>query len=129
MSKCKTTIIIGVFLVISTLFVIWLIPFNLKEQLSAFAESSNSNTPENAGELILIYNGIAAIGGLAIMIAAYIPAMIVLLNSCVSLIFSIKNRKSILKHIRIINYIYDVILISFVIFSVIKIVLFRTGIA
>lgn len=53
MSKCKTTIIIGVFLVISPLFIIWLIPFNLKEQLSAFAESANSNTPENAGELIL----------------------------------------------------------------------------
>ena len=43
--------------------------------------------------------------------------------------FSIKNRKSSLKCIRIINYIYDVLLIGIIIFAIIKIILFRTGIA
>ena len=129
MSKRSSTIIIGIFIVISTILVAWLIPFNLKEHLARLVENSNSNVPENAGEMIIIYNGVAAIGGLAILIVAYIPAFIILINSSISLIFSIKNKKSTSKTIRIINYVYDVILVIFILFGIVKIVLFRTGIA
>ena len=128
MSKKSSTIIIGIFIVISAILVVWLIPFNLNEHLAWLAENSNSNIPENAGEMIFIYNGVAAIGGLAILIAAYVPAFIILINSFISLIFSIKNRKSISKTIRIVNYAYDAILVVFIVFSIVKIVLFRTGI-
>jgi len=89
MTKRKSTIIIGIFLIVSILFVAWLILINLKEQFAGLSESASSNTPENAGELIFIYNGATAIGGLAILIVAYIPAFIVLINSSVSIIFSI----------------------------------------
>ena len=129
MSKRSSTIIIGIFIVISAILIAWLVPFNLKEHLAGLAESSNGNVPENAGEMIIIYNGVAAIGGLAIIIAAYVPAFIILINSFISLIFSIKNRKSISKTIRIVNYVYDAILVVFIVFSIVKIVLFRTGIA
>ena len=129
MSKRSSTIIIGIFIVISSILVAWLVPFNLKEHLSRLAENSSSNVPENAGEMIIIYNGVAAIGGLAIIIAAYVPAFIILINSFISLIFSIKNRKSTSKTIRIVNYAYDAILVVFIVFSIVKIVLFRTGIA
>ena len=129
MSKRSSTIIIGIFIVISAILIAWLVPFNLKEHLARLAESSNGNVPKNAGEMIIIYNGVAAIGGLAIIIAAYVPAFIILINSFISLIFSIKNRKSTSKTIRIVNYAYDAILVVFIVFSIVKIVLFRTGIA
>ena len=129
MSRRSSTIIIGIFIVISSILVAWLVPFNLKEHLDRLAENSSSNVPENAGEMIIIYNGVAAIGGLAILIAGYVPAFIILINSFISLIFSIKNRKSILKTIRIVNYAYDAILVVFIVFSIIKLILFRTGIA
>ena len=129
MSKRSSTIIIGIFIIISSILVAWLVPFNLKEHLARLAESSSSNVPENAGEMIIIYNGVAAIGGLAIIIAAYVPAFIIFINSFISLIFLIKNRKSTSKTIRIVNYAYDAILVVFIVFSIVKIVLFRTGIA
>ena len=126
--RIKSTIVIGIFLLISILFVIWLIPFNLKERYSAYVESVQ-NSPKVDGEMILVLNLVAAIGALALLFAAYVPALLSLINSSVSLIFSIKNRKSSLKCIRIINYIYDVLLIGIIIFAIIKIILFRTGIA
>ena len=129
MSKRSSTIIIGIFIIISSILVAWLVPFNLKEHLARLAESSSSSVPENAGEMIIIYNGVAAIGGLAIIIAAYVPAFIIFINSFISLIFLIKNRKSTSKTIRIVNYAYDAILVVFIVFSIVKIVLFRTGIA
>ena len=129
MHKKTSTIVIGIFLLISTLFVIWLIPFNLQESWTALIESANNHRPENAGEMILVYNGAAAIGGLAILISAYVPAFLIFMNSSISLVFSIKNRKSDVKAIRIINYCYDIILALYSIFSVVKILLFRFGIA
>ena len=129
MSKRSSTIIIGIFIIISSILVAWLVPFNLKEHLARLAESSSSSVPENAGEMIIIYNGVAAIGGLAIIIAAYVPAFIIFINSFISLIFLIKNRKSTSKTIRIVNYAYDAILVVFIVFSIVKIVLFRAGIA
>ena len=129
MSKRSSTIIIGIFIVISAILIAWLVPFNLKEHLARLAENSSSNVPENAGEMIIIYNGVAAFGGLAILIAAYVPAFIILINSSISLIFSIKNKKSTSKTIRITNYVYDVILVIFILFGIVKIVLFKTGIA
>lgn len=129
MSKRSSTIIIGILIVINAILFAWLVPFNLKEQLAGLVESSTSNVPENAGEMIIIYNGVTAIGVLAILIAAYVPAFIILINSFISLIFSIKNRKSISKTIRIVNYVYDAILVVFIVFSIVKIILFRMGIA
>ena len=126
--RITSTIVIGIFLLISILFVIWLIPFNLKERYSAYVESVQ-NSPKVDGEMILILNLFAGIGALGLLCGAYIPALLSLINSAVSLIFSIKNRKSSIKCIRIINYIYDVLLIGFIIYAIIKIILFRTGIA
>ena len=79
--------------------------------------------------MIILFHGIAAIGAFALLCGAYIPALLSLINSAVSLIFSIKNRKSSIKCIRIINYIYDVLLVGIIIFAIKKIILFRTGIA
>ena len=111
MSKRSSTIIIGILIVINAILLAWLVPFNLKEQLAGLVESSTSNVLENAGEMIIIY------------------AFIILINSFISLIFSIKNRKSISKTIRIVNYVYDAVLVVFIVFSIVKIILFRTGIA
>lgn len=125
--KIKSTIIIGIFLLFSILYVIILIPFNLKEAYSSYLESVQNNN-DVEGEMIIMVHVVASIVGLAIIIRAYLPAFLALINSSISLIFSIKNRKSSLKSIRIVNYCYDVILGAIVIFAIVKIILFATGI-
>lgn len=62
MSKRSSPIIIGIFLVINSILVAWLVLFNLKEQLVGLIENSSSNVPENVEEMIIIYNGLTAIG-------------------------------------------------------------------
>ena len=62
MRKRSSPIIIGIFLVINSNLVAWLVPFNLKEQLVGLIENSSSNVPENVVEMIIIYNGLTAIG-------------------------------------------------------------------
>ena len=62
MRKRSSPIIIGIFLVINSILVAWLVPFNLKEQQVGLIENSSSNVPENVVEMIIIYNGLTAIG-------------------------------------------------------------------
>ena len=62
MRKRSSPIIIEIFLVINSILVAWLVLFNLKEQLVGLIENSSSNVSENVGEMIIIYNGLTAIG-------------------------------------------------------------------
>ena len=50
------------FIVINSILVAWLVLFNLKEQLVGLIENSSSNVLENVVEMIIIYNGLTAIG-------------------------------------------------------------------
>ena len=50
------------FIVINSILVAWLVLFNLKEQLVGLIENSSSNVIENVVEMIIIYNGLTAIG-------------------------------------------------------------------
>ena len=122
--KLKSTIIIGIILVISIIFVVWLIPFNLKTAIEIYKESVQNSNTDVEGEMVIAVNLFASIGLLAIILSAYIPVVLCILNSGVSLIFSLKNRMSVNKTIRIINYVYDALLISIFVFSITKLILF-----
>ena len=122
--KLKSTIIIGIILVISIIFVVWLIPFNLKTAIEIYKESVQNSNTNVEGEMVIAVNLFASIGLLAIILSAYIPVVLCILNSGVSLIFSLKNRMSVNKTIRIINYVYDALLISVFVFSITKLILF-----
>ena len=122
--KLKSTIIIGIILVISIIFVVWLIPFNLKTAIEIYKESVQNSNTDVEGEMVIAVNLFASIGLLAIILSAYIPVVLCILNSGVSLIFSLKNRMSVNKTIRIINYVYDALLISVFVFSITKLILF-----
>lgn len=122
--KLKSTIIIGIILVISIIFVVWLIPFNLKTAIEIYKESVQNSNTNVEGEMVIAVNLFASIGLLTIILSAYIPVVLCILNSGVSLIFSLKNRMSVNKTIRIINYVYDALLISIFVFSITKLILF-----
>lgn len=122
--KLKSTIIIGIILVISIIFVVWLIPFNLKTAIEIYKESVQNSNTNVEGEMVIAVNLFASIGLLTIILSAYIPVVLCILNSGVSLIFSLKNRMSVNKTIRIINYVYDALLISVFVFSITKLILF-----
>ena len=122
--KLKSTIIIGIILVISIIFVVWLIPFNLKTAIEIYKESVQNSNTDVEGEMVIAVNLFASIGLLTIILSAYIPVVLCILNSGVSLIFSLKNRMSVNKTIRIINYVYDALLISIFVFSITKLILF-----
>lgn len=55
------------FIVINSILIACLVLFNSKEQLVGLVENSSSSVSENAGEMKIIHNGVAAIGGLAIL--------------------------------------------------------------
>lgn len=128
MERKTSTIVIGIFILISLIFVIWLIPYNLSENIVNYKKSINDQNYNVEGEMTLVINLFAGIGLFALLVAGYLPSFLVLINSIISLIFSIKNRKSTSKPIRIINYSYDIVLGLFIIFAITKIVIFSAGI-
>lgn len=126
-----STIVIGILILISVAFIVRLVPYNMKEMSVLYKESlQNSDiTIENTGAFIILFNGLAAVGAIAIVLAGYIPAIFCTVVSSISLVFSINNRKSDNKAIRIINLIFDILLILIIIVSIIKIILFIVGIS
>jgi len=119
-----STIVIGVFLLISVLLVVWLIPFILTETLEAYINSlphSNDGAGGWMGVIPAVF-ALPVVG--AIYQVAYIPAILCLVNSAVSLPFSIRNRKSYSKAISIINYCYIGLFCSIFVFSLVKLFLF-----
>lgn len=127
-----STIIAGIFLLISIFIVINLIPLNLKQELAAYAESvknSSEENTENAGEMIIVTGLVAGIGGLAIILFFYSMAIIPIIPSIIFLLLAIKNIKKDNKAIKVINIIYIILFSLILITCITKIVLFATGIA
>lgn len=126
--RIASTVVIGIFLAISIYFVIILFTFNLKESLQRLSDSATDRADGQVGAVVAV--GFAAgLAGAALIIMAYLFAIIPLINSLITIIFSIKNRKSCLKPVRIINYVYDGLLGFIIIFTIVKMILFATGVA
>lgn len=125
----KSTIIIGIFLLISTALLIFILPLNLKETLELYEESIKNSDVNSSGEVSIVIGGLASIGLIAVSLCAYASAVICIINSSLSLIYSVINRKSSAKPIRVINYVYNIMLVPYIVISIVKLVLFDSGIA
>lgn len=124
-NKCIfSTVIIGILLIISIYFTIVLIPIDIGRMLHGMAESSQE-AGSSSGTVAVAFAG-AIVGAVAVVLLHGIAISLVVVSG-ISLIFTIKNRRSYLKPIRIINYIYDGLLGSIIVIAIIKIILFRCG--
>lgn len=87
MERKTSTIVIGIFVLISLIFVVWLIPYNLSENIINYKKSLDNQNYDLDGEMILALNLFAGIGLFALLIAGYVPCFLILVNSIVSIIF------------------------------------------
>ena len=126
--RIPSTVVIGIFLAISIFCVILLFRINLKESLEQLNKSVNEQAEGNEAAILPIAF-VAGLAGAGMVIVAYGSAIIPLINSSITIIFSIKNRKSSSKPVKIINYVYDGLLGFIIIFTIIKMILFATGVA
>lgn len=122
--RIVSTVILSITLSILLIFVLNNLTLDLHK---AFENMQSDASIEEYGEMSML---VVAIGGLG-MIVASIVFLTLFINATISagicLIFSIRNRKSCLKPIRIINYVLDGGFVFVIGASVIKIILFFCG--
>ena len=123
-----STIVAGIFLTISILFVILLLTMNLKAAEEAYMESlkeSSSEQTENAGETVIVLTLVGGIGLLAIFIAYYAVVFIPFIIAHFMLIPVIKNlKRTDNKAIKIINFVYLGLIGAIAIICIVKFILF-----
>ena len=111
--RITSTVIISVLVLINLfLFVTAIAPLD-------FAEFVGDPLPENPGEIELLWGGLVV--GVVIMAFVGWTAAIALTHA-ICLIFTIKNRRSSLKAVRIINIVLDVANVALIIGPIIKII-------
>lgn len=122
--RITSTIILSIILCFLLVFVLNNLTLNLHK---SFESMQPDTSIEEYGEMSML---IVALGGLG-MIVANIVFLASFANAAIAagicLIFSIKNRKSTLKAIRIINYVLDGGFAFIILASVTKIILFFCG--
>ena len=128
-----STIVAGIFLSFAILFVILLLTMNLKvavdEYIASVQDSANENS-ENAGEMIIVVTLFAGFGLLAIYILYYAMVFVPFIIASICFIPAMKNvRRTDNKVIKIINFVYLGLVATIVTISIIKFILFATGVA
>ena len=113
--RITSTIILGIILTILIILTIIFLPTSL----SALQEEA-SEQESAAGSIALIFVGVI---GLVLIFFFQIAINVV---SGICLIFSIKNRQSTLKPIRIISYVMDALFFAVNITTLVKIIIFLT---
>ncbi len=122
--RIVSTVILSIILTILLIFVLPNLTLNLHE---SFENMKSDTSIEEYGPMAVLVVAIAAIGmvfAIAIYCILFAAAAIA---SGVCLIFTIRNRKSCLKPIRIINYVLDGGFAFVIVASVTKIILFLCG--
>ena len=122
--RIVSTVILSVILTILLLFVIPNLTLNLH---AAFENIQSDVSVEKYGPMAMLVVAIGALGML-FAIAVYCILFAIAANAAgVCLIFSIKNRKSSLLPVRIINYVLDGGFTFVILASITKIILFFCG--
>lgn len=127
LNKKKSTIVMGIFLLIVLLITIFqLIPFNLKQEMANYLETmQNSNVDqEQVGELIIILSLVSGIGLLALYIYAFTLVILTLVPSVIILVVSKDNLLVTEGIIKKINFGYVVISALVVVICIVKNILF-----
>jgi len=119
--RIPSTIIIGIFLAIGMFLALVFVGFTWKV-VQEMVESAKNSSDEAAGQ-IAGAGAAALVGalGVALVMIVYISVTIAM---SICLPFSIKNRKSTLKPVRIISYVFDGLIGATLLLSIIKIILF-----
>ena len=123
--RIVSTVILGIFLVGCLVLSVSLIPMTwawVKE--AAEAAKANSEDPEK-GAVAAPVVAFALSLGMILAILVYIGTLI---TSSICLPFAIKNKKSTLKPIRIISYVYDGLFGAVILLSIIKLILAFAGV-
>ena len=127
LNKKKSTIVMGIFLLIVLLITIFqLIPFNLKQEMANYLETmQNSNVDqEQVGELIIILSLVSGLGLLALYIYACTLVILTLVPSVIVLVVSKDNLLVTEGIIKKINFGYVVISALIVVICIVKNILF-----
>ena len=123
--RITSTVIIGVFLALFLVFTILLIPVSwsavnaMIEESKQAAESAAEQAAE-AGVIALV----AAIGIILVIILEFG----ILIGNAICLPFAIKNRRSTLKPVRVISYVYDGLIGAMMLTATVKIILLFAGV-
>lgn len=111
--RIPSTVVIAILVLINLYFLcVALLPLDLNEVVSPL--------PENPGEIVLFWGALAA--GVAMLTFIGWAALIALTHA-ICLIFTIRNRKSPIKAIRIINLVLDAANIFLIIAPIVRIIL------
>ena len=123
--RITSTIILGIFITLALIIIISFLGFNqayIDEAMEQMKESNEDAGAQIAGGFALAL--VLAIG-LALVFIAYIACFI---DLCICLPFCLANRKSTLKPIRIISYVYDGLCGAGLLITIIKLItLFAMG--
>lgn len=123
--RIVSTVVISIFLAIAlflclTMYTVWV------KDIKAAAEAAKEGSEDPGGQ---VAGGIAvAFAGAFLLIFVYMFEIGAAILSAIILPFSINNRKSIHKPVRIISYVYDGLIGAVLLASVLKIVLLSCGV-
>ena len=123
--RITSTVIIGIFLLIGMFLAIVLAGTSwaaVKEAADAAKESQEDAAGQVVGGAAVAFAGAL---GIVLVFIVYIGVTI---DMAILLPFSIKNRKSKLKPIRIISYVFDGLIGATLLLSIIKMILFIAGV-
>ncbi len=123
--RIASTIVIGIFLLIGMIIAISLSPVTWQAVKEAADEAKNSS--DNAAGQVAGASAVAFAGALGIVLVMIIYGIVTIAMG-ICLPFAIKNRKSTLKPIRIISYVYDGLIGATLILCIVKLILFIAGV-
>ena len=123
--RITSTVVIGIFLTIALISAILFVGVSwadVKAAADSAADSQDSaaGSAAAAGAVVL-----AGAIGIVMVILVYIGVVV---DTAIILPFSIKNRKSTLKPVRIISYVFDGLIGATLLLSIIKLILFFAGV-
>lgn len=119
--RIVSTVILGIFVIAATILALSLVGVTWA-QIDAAVENAKNSSDSAAGQ-VAGASAVAFAGALAIVFV-FMIYIGVTISMLICLPFAIANRKSTLKPIRIISYVYDGVIGSVIILSIIKMLLF-----
>ena len=123
--RITSTVIIGIILSICLALTIILLPISWSAIQQAIEESKAAQ--ESAAGQAASAGALAIVAAVGVVLVVLVEIGILIANG-ICLPFAIKNRRSTLKPIRIISYVYDGLIGAMMLTATIKIILFIAGV-
>ena len=129
--RLTSTIVIGVLLSVALLFAILLATLNVSATIDAMGQQVSESASESSEPVGTAIGGTIAVafGALGIILLAIMLVLIAFVPCAILLPFSIRNRVSSSKPIRVINYVYDGVIGAIMLFCILKVILMFAHVA